>query len=66
MLAAQNKTAGGAAGPETPAMQLDQELTEISTASLPDSIFQLPAEYQPAPAAEILRSMMQAHPGQAK
>lgn len=60
MLAAPNNPAGGAADPETPVMQLDQELTEISTSALPDSIFQVPPEYRPAPAAEILRNAMQA------
>ena len=41
-----------------PFMTMNQELAEISTASIPDSVFQIPEGYTAAPAADILKDMI--------
>jgi hypothetical protein len=43
---------------DTPLMQTTQELTELSTGAVPDSVFQIPEGYQSTAAVDILRSMM--------
>jgi hypothetical protein len=44
--------------PSTPFMQMDQELAEISTAAVPDSVFQIPEGYQEAAASELIKGMI--------
>ena len=43
---------------EAPLMTMTQELAELSTASVPDSVFQIPEGYKQAPASDILKDMM--------
>ena len=48
--------AGGDSG--APQISLTQEVTEISTAPIADSVFQIPEGYQSAPAADILKDVV--------
>jgi hypothetical protein len=48
--------------PKAPLVQMNQELVEISSDPLDDSIFQIPADYQPAPLSEIMRGAVSAPP----
>jgi hypothetical protein len=57
-MAAGGSPAGPGHGPETPAVSMNQELSEISTAPVPASAFQIPEGYQSAPATELLSDMM--------
>jgi hypothetical protein len=47
-----------ALNPDAPFIEMRQELAEISTAAIPESVFRIPEGYQPAPAGDILRDMM--------
>jgi hypothetical protein len=49
--------------PNAPIAESTLDLTEISTASLPDSHFQVPADYQPAPFDELVRTAVQSPVG---
>jgi hypothetical protein len=44
--------------PEAPLVEVTQELTEISTATVPASVFAIPEGYQSAPASELVKAMM--------
>jgi len=46
--------------PNAPLMQMNQEVVELSTASLDDSIFQVPQDYEAASMEEILRGAIPA------
>jgi hypothetical protein len=48
---------GAAVDAEAPFMEMNQEATEISTASIADSVFQIPAGYQSVAVSEILKDM---------
>lgn len=41
----------------SPLMTMTQDVTELSSAPVPDSVFQVPEGYQSAPAADILKAM---------
>jgi hypothetical protein len=43
---------------EAPLFELRNEVVEISTAAIPDSVFEIPAGYKAAPIAEILKNVM--------
>jgi hypothetical protein len=43
---------------DAPLMTMNQELAEVSTAAVPDSVFQIPEGYKAAPATDILKDMM--------
>jgi hypothetical protein len=45
--------------PEAPIMTITQELAEISTASVPASVFVLPEGYQSVAAGELVKSLME-------
>jgi len=42
----------------TPFFQMNQEVAELSTGAVPDSAFQVPADYKSAPIDDILKDMM--------
>jgi hypothetical protein len=44
--------------PSTPFMQMDQEVAEISTAPVPDRVFQIPEGFQEAAASELIKGMV--------
>lgn len=48
--------------PAAPIMQMNSEVTELSTASIDDSIFQVPKDFTPASIEELMQSMMPAVP----
>ena len=48
---------GASFDPAAPFMQMDQELVEISTASVPDAVFRIPEGYQEEPRAELIKSL---------
>jgi len=50
---------GADAAAEEPLARVDEELAEISTAPIPDSVFQIPEGYKEVPAADILKDMVQ-------
>jgi hypothetical protein len=39
-------------------MQMNQELEEISTAPVPDSLFQIPEGYQEATASDLIKGLV--------
>jgi hypothetical protein len=41
-------------------MQMNQEIVELSTSPLDDTLFQVPADYQSAPLETILKGAMSA------
>jgi len=43
---------------DAPLFELRNEVVEISTAAIPDSVFEVPAEYKAVPIGEILKSLM--------
>jgi len=57
--------AGPGFDPDTPVVQATTELAEISTASVSDSVFQVPEGYQSAPAADILKDWVKERMAQA-
>jgi hypothetical protein len=44
--------------PDAPFMQMNQELVEISTEPVPDSVFAIPEGYHEAPAAELIKGQL--------
>ncbi len=42
----------------TPVMQVNYELVELSTAPVPDSVFQIPEGYQEASPSELIRALL--------
>jgi hypothetical protein len=59
MLAAlPNSPLGANFDANTPFAQMTQEVSEISTDAVPDSVFQVPADYKAAPLEDILKDMM--------
>jgi hypothetical protein len=44
--------------PNAPLMQVNQEVVELSTTSLDDSVFQMPAGYAATPADDLFKAMM--------
>ena len=54
---------GAAFDPDAPFMQMNKEVVEISTAPVPDSVFQIPEGYKSAPAADIIGDLMSAARG---
>ena len=44
--------------PDEPLMQMNQELEEISTAPVPDSLFQIPEGYQEATASDLIKGLV--------
>jgi hypothetical protein len=56
-LAAQNPSAA-AIDPNAPMMQTSQEAVEVSSAPIEDSTFQVPADYQPVVAADLLKVLI--------
>jgi hypothetical protein len=37
---------------------MNQEVAELSTAPVPDSVFQIPEGYQEAPASELIKALL--------
>jgi len=67
-LMGQTKGANGAAAgldPNAPLMQMNQEVTELSSAPIAASQFEIPAGFQEAAAADIINAMMPAMPAPA-
>jgi hypothetical protein len=62
MIAKQNPQAAAMFGPgfdpEAALMTAKQELTEVSTAAVPDSVFQIPEGYKTAPASDIMKDIV--------
>jgi hypothetical protein len=48
---------GASFDPGAPFMQMNQEVVELSTAPVPDSVFQIPEGYQEAPAGELIKGL---------
>jgi hypothetical protein len=44
--------------PDAPFMHMNQEVAELSTDSIPDSVFQIPEGYKSVPVAEIMKEMI--------
>ena len=44
--------------PDEPFTQMNQEVVEISTAAVPDSVFQIPEGYQEAPASDLIKGLL--------
>ena len=44
--------------PDAPFMQMNQEVAEISTEPVPDSVFQIPEGYQEAAASELIKGLL--------
>jgi hypothetical protein len=44
---------------ETPLLEMTQELAELSSAPVPDAIFEIPADYKAAPASEMIQAMFE-------
>jgi hypothetical protein len=49
---------GASFDPNEPFMQMNQEVAELSTAPVPDSVFQIPEGYQQAPASELIKGVL--------
>jgi TonB family protein len=54
----------GASNPDEPFMDMVTELAELSTDPIPDSAFQVPADYQEGKIEDVLQAMNPARPGQ--
>ncbi len=57
--------AGAGFDPDAPLVHLTTELAELSTASVSDSVFQVPEGYQSVPAADILKDWVKEKMAQA-
>ncbi len=57
-MAAGGRPTGPATGPEKPSVSMTHEVSEVSTAPVPASVFQIPEGYQSAPAVDLLSDMM--------
>ncbi len=44
--------------PDSPIMEMNQELSELSSAAVPDSVFRIPEDYKSVTAAELLHDMI--------
>ncbi len=49
---------GASFDPNEPFMQMNQEVAELSTAPVPDSVFQIPEGYQEAPASDLIKGLL--------
>jgi hypothetical protein len=49
---------GASIDPNEPFMQMNQEVVEISSAPVPDSVFQIPEGYQEAPASDLIKGLL--------
>ena len=60
MMAPRTPAAGGAstADPNAPIMEINEELTSISTAPVPDSAFLVPDDYTAVPLADLMSGIM--------
>jgi hypothetical protein len=47
-----------AADPDAPFMQMNQEVVELSTTPVPDSVFQIPEGYQEAAASDLIKGLL--------
>ncbi len=54
--------AAGAGSADAPPMRYGMELTEISTAPIPDSVFEIPTDYQPAALQDLMTVLTPAAP----
>jgi hypothetical protein len=66
MPAGRSNPFGAGFDPDTALAQVTQELAEISTASIPDSVFQVPEGYRSVPAVEIIKDMLAKTPAAAR
>ena len=66
MPAGRSNPFGAGFDPDTPLAQVTRELAEISTAPIPDSVFQVPEGYRSVPAVEIIKDMLAKTPAAAK
>jgi hypothetical protein len=48
---------GGSLDPDAPLMQMNTEAVELSSATVPDSVFQIPEGYREAPASDVVKTM---------
>jgi hypothetical protein len=55
----------GTYDPSTPFAETDNEVVEISTAPVDDSVFNIPSDYQPATLSDLLKAMRPAPPAPA-
>jgi hypothetical protein len=44
-----------------PFMQINQELSELSTAPIADAVFQVPEGFESAPVADLMKTMIARH-----
>jgi hypothetical protein len=49
---------GAGFNPDEPFMQMNQEVVELSSAPVPDSVFQIPEGYREAAASEVIKSLL--------
>jgi hypothetical protein len=66
MLPPEKNPFGAGFNADAPFMEMVQEVSEISDATIPDSVFAVPAGMKPVPAAELVRDMMAAGRGESK
>jgi hypothetical protein len=52
--------ARSASDPNAPLMQMNQELIELSSDPIDDTVFQVPADYQQTSVEQILKAMVSA------
>jgi len=52
----------GTYDPSTPFVETDNEVVEISTAAVDDSVFEIPSDYQPATLSDLLKASRPAPP----
>jgi hypothetical protein len=61
-----NSPAGAGFDADAPLVHVNQELAEISTAPVPDSVFRVPEGYQSVPAADLLKDLIKQKMAQAQ
>lgn len=57
-MAARGNPSGAGFDPDAPLMEMNQELADLSTAAIPDAVFQIPRGYTSAPAGDIVKGMI--------
>lgn len=60
-MAAQGKSLPFALDPNAPLMEMDQEVSELSSAPVDASLFDVPKDYTAVPVEDMVRDMMKAH-----
>jgi hypothetical protein len=65
-MARQGQAAPAGLDPDAPLVEMTTDLVELSTASIDDSVFRVPADYQPVPIQDLMKSTLPAAPNPAK